>query len=137
MTDVAKAVADYLETNGVGTVGTDIFIDSLPGESDLPATTPALTVIESGGFDPEINADRKHFNPTVQIFVQGIPAGNVAAKALAVEVVGLMTDPLSLVVGDDTYYASYQQGGLNYLGDDENNRPEISLNFRLYRREDQ
>lgn len=136
MTDVAKAVADYLETNAIGTVGTDIFYDALPGESGLPTTDPALVVIESGGFDPEINADRKHFNPTVQIFVSGIPAGDAAAKAMAVAVVDLLTDPLNLVDGTDTYYGTYQQGGLNFLGADENNRPEISLNFRLYRRED-
>ena len=71
MADVAQTIADYLAAQSVGTVGTDIFFDQVPVESSLPVDEAAVTVIESGGLDPEINADRKHFNPTVQIIVTG------------------------------------------------------------------
>ena len=137
MADVAQTIADYLAAQSVGTVGTDIFFDQVPVESSLPVDEAAVTVIESGGLDPEINADRKHFNPTVQIIVTGTQESNTEAKAKVAEVVDLLTDPLNLTVGSTIYYCTAQVGGNNYLGYDENNRPEWSLNFQLRRRENQ
>jgi hypothetical protein len=134
MSDVAKDIADYLAAQSVGTVGTDIFYDQMTTD---PVTVAHITVIESGGLDPEINADRKHFNPTIQIIVTGTQESNTDAKAKVAAVMDLLTNQLSLTVDDTTYHGSTQIGGNNFLGYDENNRPEWSLNFGLKRREEQ
>ena len=137
MSDVAQDIADYMDAQGLGTVGTDIFYDQMPVESELPVDAATITVIESGGFDPEVNKDRKHYLPTIQVMVTGTQDSNTLAKAKVAEVADLLTDPLNLVVGSTVYYGTYQVGGNNFLGYDVNNRPEWSLNFRLRRREDQ
>lgn len=139
MSDVAKDMADYLESEGVGTVGTNIFYDQTPVESELSVTLATATVIESGGFDPQINYDRKHYNPTIQIMVTGTQDSNTAAKAMNKLIVKELNpkkdNPFNVVVDDTVYYSTAQVGGNNFLGYNANNRPEWSLNFRLRRRE--
>ena len=137
MSDVALDMATYLQTQGVGTLATDIFYDQMPEETVLPVDGAALAVIESGGSDPEVNADRKHFNPSIQVIVKGKQNSNTEAKAMLAVIVDELTDPLNLVVGGTTYYGTAQVGGNNWLGYDDNDRPEWSLNFQLRRREDQ
>ena len=137
MSDVALDMATYLDAQGVGTLATDIFYDQMPDGAALPVDGAALAVIESGGFDPEINADRKHFNPSIQVVVKGKQNSNTEAKAMLAVIVDELTDPLNLVVGGTTYYSTAQVGGNNWLGYDDNDRPEWSLNFQLRRREDQ
>ena len=129
-------MANYLETQAVGTVGTDIFVNKLPQQSDLPVNAPVLTVYDSGGFDPAVNINRKHFVPTVQIVVTGTANKYTDAETLALLLQDTLTDAVAFVAAPFTYYGSYQQGDTVFLGYDENNRPEFSLNFRLFRRKD-
>ena len=135
MSAPATDIANYLEISGIGTVGTDIFIDKMPEEGNRPLT-PTMTVYNTGGFDPAVNFHRKHYQPTVQIVIAGKPGDYVATETKALAIQEKMTDPVSFAAAPFDYYGSYQQGDTVFLGYDENNRPEFSLNFRLFRRRD-
>ena len=134
--NIAKDIADYLQAQGAGTVGDDLFISKMPVEKHRPSDAPAAAILASGGFDPAANKDRIQGQDTVQILVAGIPDGYDDAIAFAQTIRDVLIAPLKLIVAPYTYYGSYAQGGIEPIGYDANKRPELSMNFRIYSRKE-
>lgn len=119
-------LAAYLESVGIGTVGTDIF------KTDAPATTNTCIIIyPTGGFEgePKLSID----NPTFQIYARSVDP-SIAYNKLAAVYSAL--ESLSGVTLDDGTYiidCTGLQSQPAYYRKDENNpaRTEYSINFRF------
>jgi hypothetical protein len=120
---IAKEIADYLESQSIGTVGTDIFIDAMP---DSP--NDMVVVYNTGGFEPDIDVAIEH--PTFQITTRSESSATAYAKAEAIKALLHLKYNVTLEVDGIYYYFILMMNGINNLGRDEKNRIEYSINFR-------
>ncbi len=119
-------IAGYLETNGVGTEGTDIFVSQEPDDPNF-----SITIYDTGGISP--NPAYLRDEPTIQIRVRGDKNGYSTAwdKAQEIKDILLGADPVTL---NGTEYVLFTQiGDILSLGYDENKRPLIISNWQLVR----
>lgn len=126
-------VENILPDLGLGTAGVDLFFGVAPDEK--PAATATVVIIDSGGIDPAKNADRTHYQPTVQIIVYGPIEDWTTAQQKIETIRTCLVEHLPVIlIGTANYYAIYQQGDIISLGQDANKRPRLSANFRFRRR---
>ena len=127
---VETEIAEYLEDQAVGTVGTDIFAGQLPDTPDA-----CVAVIPYAGRAPERNLD-KSVNwryPRVQVSVRGAREGYAAARAK----IDAVNAALDAVVNTTIEGVLYQQ--IDALSEpfllrrDGNNRPIFVCNFECWR----
>lgn len=113
-------IAAYLETNSVGTQGTDLFLGYLP--ADLAA---GVVVLDTGGMQPEPYLPTKE--PTFQVFVRA--ATYAAGKSKLDTVRGLLHQLKNTTLGSTYFYfiLALSEGG--HLGRDEAGRDTFSMNF--------
>lgn len=108
------------------TSGTDLFIHLLP---DTPNN--CVCVYDTGGFDSE--AAMTYQRPTVQIKVRGekgtYDSTHEQAQGIRDELHTLHNE----TINSTRYIQVLQQGDIIDLGDDEKNRPVISMNFAIHR----
>jgi hypothetical protein len=122
----ADHVADRLAAAGVGTVGTDIFALRLPSTPDT-----CLFVRAMGGRKPargfgESSPTIAQF-PDVQIIVRALDVPTLAAKVDAIRAV---LDFKTWTVSGVQYFSSLQYEPVD-LGEDENQRQQVSMVFSL------
>lgn len=79
---VAKSLAQWLESNGLGTVGTDIFIGSVPDQAPVPCYW-----ILGGGGSPSIRnkTGEKVKNYIFSVFYRNTDSDDVDEKLQALE----------------------------------------------------
>lgn len=120
----AERFADYIQAQGLGTIGTNIWVDMLPQDR-----TACIAVISTGGESPEPGLKLDY--PTVQVIIRS-SARDIPSNyntALAVKNLLLGAEPLTL---DGIVYKSViMRGDINFLGLDDNSQPVRTLNFRL------
>jgi hypothetical protein len=123
----AKEVAEYLEDNSVGTVGTDIYVDQLPEQ------TGVVTMIASLSGVPDI--DLPTAKPGFEVLVRGSSEADVVTKIY--EIVELLHRKFNttLITGGNYYYFIKMTTEPQSLGRDEKGRIEFSANFETYIRE--
>ncbi len=121
-----EAVCAYLEDQGVGTAGTDLFAAMMP---DSPDT--AVCVYDTGGSPPEQTMGPEPWSidqPSFQVIVRAPDYAAARAKAEAVRVA------LASVLGDDLSGIHFMRiepsSGLLPVGTDPQDRWQISLNFQ-------
>lgn len=120
-TDHAKTVADLLIAEGVS----NVFIGYVRElQADL---YPAVFVVASGGIDPSpfFGGATSYKQAAVQVTVIGRPRSYQAADALA----RTCYDALDHVVPSGYTAIRPRQSGPMNMGVDEENRPDIRLNF--------
>ena len=127
MNSPAVDIAGLLVTAGIGTIATDLFVSEQPSLPD-----ECVTVFDTGGFPPEANYNYE--KPTVNIRVRGKKGGyqNAYAKAKSVK------DELHAKTNEDIdsvnrIIAIWCMGDIIPLGNDDNGRPMLSINFRIHR----
>lgn len=130
MKDPAVACKDLLVAAGLGTfAGTaafSIFIGQLP---DKPDALILVNVV--GGLDPEARLLLNY--PSVHVTVRGFRSGYMAASDMAYNgVVKTLLGMSPTMLGNDMYRSCVQIGDVAYLGQDDNNRPLFSTNFRFF-----
>jgi len=128
MNDPAEAIKDKLVTDSVGAFGLGsgwrIFLGRFP---DTPDTI--ILVNGTGGANPYPHL-RLNF-PSVQVMLRGEQNGYQEARAKAKEVCDKLLGMDTEVLNFDTYRSCNQIGDVIWLGQDENNRPIFSANFRF------
>lgn len=125
----AEDVAQFIDDNGDATLGTDLFVNFMPSS---PPSTAFATVNDQPGFDPQ-SIPEINEQPTVQVIVKGPVDDPQGARGLAQTILeGLRNTRFTSAAGT-LYTRLYQQGTMGNLGDDENRRPQFSLNFRMFR----
>lgn len=107
------------------TEGVDLFISKEP-------TTPnaTVTIFDTGGFEPASSTERNDF-PTIQVRVRS------TTYVLAYEKMELIKSVLhkftSQNIGGTVYQGIWASSDIISLGYDGNDRPTLTLNFRIHR----
>lgn len=127
----SEDIAQLLHDAGLGVMGSSSGWGIFRG-SEPPTPDTAITIYDTGGFEPDYMAGIEY--PTVQVRIRGQPYGYAAAyeKAAAIKAYLLTCDG---VVVNGSHYNFWLQGDLAWLEFDANNRPVFVINFRLTRSE--
>lgn len=128
MTSPASDIADYLELQGFGTVGTDIFANLEPNK---PNST--VCVHDTTGLQALVIQDNLR-QPGIQIRVRGVDY-EVAYSLHDRIVKALCTDVTEFSSASHRYVGCWQQGDILNLGRDQNDRFVTSSNYLLIRHE--
>jgi hypothetical protein len=127
MTIPSEGVKDLLVAAGAGvfnaTSGWSIRISR---QQDSPDTH--ITVYDTTGEDP--NPRYLLDFPRTQVKVRGNQSGYVAARDKCTEVVDALQGLPSQTIGGDLWVGLWAVGGPIFLGYDDKDRPEFTLNFR-------
>jgi hypothetical protein len=130
MNPPSEDIKDMLDSSsvgaGVGTYGVDLFYNTIP-----PTPDACVVVLDSGGFDPEPRFE--HDIPTVQVRVRGAKRAHRAAYVKAQAVKAALHGKAGEEWNGTWYILILQEGEILPLGRDENERPELTLNFKIDR----
>lgn len=129
MTTMASDIADYLESLGLGTKGTDIHQSE---EKDEPHDAVLLT--EGGG----LGADRSHdmrriLNPGLLIIVRAAHQNFNAGYERAHNIYDAMLDLANTAIAGNRYLGVNPLGDVTEIGRDEQDRWKWSMNFVVKR----
>lgn len=116
-------VATYLQTAGIGTVGTDIFKSYAPDNANA-----GVYVLDTGGLQP--NSDIKNLrNPTIQVFIRSATyaAGKTKLEAVRTAIHQLV----NTTIGSTYVYFCLLQSEGGHIGRNERGQDEFSMNFHL------
>jgi hypothetical protein len=127
-TDTAAILA------GVGALslraGTNLFVSTLPDTGD----TLTVCLYDTGGYDAVDAIDKASVaRPTIQILVRGSKAGYQAAYAKAAAIDTQLHLKTETTQGGTRYLAFYRVGDINSIGQDDNGRPLLTINYRIDR----
>lgn len=128
MNSPAVDIATILETYSIGTIGDDIHISALPDKPDA-----CISVYDTGGFAPQ--SSYKYDYPTVQVRIRGTIGGYVTGYSKAESIKNLLHDLHGQSWGVSWYIGVWAMSDILFLGHDDKNRPEFSVNFRIHRTE--
>lgn len=126
MASLVEEVADYLEDESIGTVGTDIFVCTLPDEQDSENDIVAL--YDTGGIAPYDHMPLKR--RTIQIIVRDTDYPSAEAKARNIR--DLLHNRFwqdVVTAGDNFQLRSEALQEPGSIGPDEKNRYLISCNY--------
>jgi hypothetical protein len=115
-------IAEYMETNSIGTLGTDLFYSYLPDTDN----GTVIAVLDTGGVKPDIDIkDLK--NPTFQVMVRTNDYSTGKTKVDAIR--ALLHNVYETAIGSYHFLSInlISEGG--HLGRNERGQDEFSLNF--------
>jgi hypothetical protein len=126
MSTILEAVGNYLVAQGYGTLGTDIFLGKMPNKPDV-----CIGVYENEGGMPEFTMGATLLdNPAIQIIVRAgvedYPTARDKVQAIRLSLAQVANTTLSGV----TVLRIAPTGSVLPMGDDTNDRPHVSANFR-------
>ena len=124
MASYSVGLKDILETAGVGTFMTDLFIGKMPADPDAN-----VTIQLAGGMNanPKWLLDR----PSFQVMIRGNKSEYIAAEAKALAIKNALLGLPSQDVNGDRWVQINMIGDIVPLGFDEKNRPKFSTNWGL------
>jgi|19_taG_2_1085344.scaffolds.fasta_scaffold04549_5 hypothetical protein len=110
------------------TEGRDLFISRMPSIPDA-----AVAIIDTGGFEPASSTERNEY-PTVQVMVRGtINTGYATAYSTMNTIKGVLHKFNNQTINSTLYQGIWASSDIISLGYDENDRPTLTLNFRIHR----
>lgn len=128
MANPSEGIKDLLVTAAVGVFnaasGWSIHISRQPDGPDQ-----ALTIYDTSGngSNPRYLLDF----PGIQVRVRGAQQGSVAAREKCTDVLNALLGLPSQTIAGDLWVAIWQSGGIIFLGYDDKDRPQYTLNFLL------
>lgn len=124
---ILEAVGDYLQAQGQGTLGTNIFLAVMPESPDS-----CVCVFETAGFAPQFTMGAAAWavdQPGIQVICRG-PRGNYpAARDKADAIRGLLGAVVDSTLSSVNVMRIAPDGAVLSMGEDENGRPMVSVNF--------
>lgn len=118
-------LALFLEAQGVGTVGVDIFTNEEPTAPDA-----VLTVYDTGGSSPVLYAEQLR-EPTVQVRTRGNDYSS--ANDLQQAAFEALNNVINQQLGDHRYLGVWLIGEVTSIGKDGNSRTRLTSNYRIER----
>lgn len=120
---LSKNLAEYLEDNAIGTVGTDMFISTMPDSTDN-----CIMIKDTGGVEPD------HYlpiiQPTIQVLVRNSDYTNGMTKINAIkDLLHQKLDDCILEIGGVDVMTCFAMQEPTHLGMDDNERHMFSCNF--------
>lgn len=122
---LAKKIADYLASQGIGTVGSDLFVEFLPDSPDN-----VVAIYSTGGFNFNYSSVLGYDNPTIQVRVRNTDQLAAYNKIAAVydKLQGLNTVTLD---GSSIINVQALQSAPTTIGRDAKNRAEYTQNYTI------
>jgi len=121
MQRILEDVGTYLNTWGIGTVGTNMFIANMP-----PSPTKCLSIFSNGGLMSPQNAP--YYNPQFQILIRDTAYNVIALGRLADYVFSLLDNKWEVFTRFKGRITALSPPGVNYK--DETGNWVYSLNFQ-------
>lgn len=115
-------ITQYLEDEGVGTIGTDLFKSYMPDRGD----GTSVAVLERGGTEPDPYLPTKE--PTFQVLVRANDFSTGRTKLDAVR--SALHRTANLSQGDTYFYFILATSEGGHIGRNDRGQDEFSINFR-------
>jgi len=128
MATILESVGDYLVTNSHGTLGTNIFLGTLPDSPDS-----CIAVYENAGSSPTFTMGSGGIRidyPMLQIICRAGREDYPTARDKAENIRVLLASVLEQSISGVHIMRIEPMGSVNLLGVDPKYRPLISVNFR-------
>lgn len=119
-----EALGNYIQSLNIGIVGIDIFFNMQPNEPDN-----CITITDTGGYHSDDTGVIR--NPTFQILIRN--EDYTAAKEKSEQIYALHLKE-NFEIGEYFIYLAEFLDEPTYMGQDQNNRSEITMNLILERR---
>lgn len=124
-----EQLADQLATDGVGTVGTNIYIGLMPTSPDL-----CLALYEYSG-DPPLEAFQDGGasldQPSVQVMARAGRNDYPSARTLMLNARNSLTAVTNVTIGSVRFLRVRDISAINALGGDEKDRPRFTLSLSV------
>lgn len=118
-------LSTYLQTNGIGTEGTNLFIGRLP---EVDGQNVVVMLDQTGGVEPQ--KDLPIITPTVQVTVRATTYSGGIAKINAIyTLLHRKDDSLVLVLGGVDVMNCFALQEPTHLGEDDSGRHLFTCNF--------
>ena len=127
---ILEALGDYLQTNSIGTLGTNIFLGKMPANPDY-----CITLYEYEGMAPVESFGGAPYDidmPRIQIVVRGARDDYPTARDGAKAVRDLLSDLTNVTISSTNILRVASLGAFIPLGLDDKDRPRIAANFQAY-----
>lgn len=122
---ISEEIADYLQSKGIGTVGTDLFVDHMP---DAPDT--CIAVFSTGGLEPD--GKYGYDDPTIEIMTRSLNVKTAFDKiASAYNQLQALTN-VTLASGTRVINSYALQSNPANIGQDEKLRTRFTQNYHLH-----
>lgn len=128
MATILESIGDYLVTNSHGTLGTSIFLGTLPESPDA-----CVAVYENSGSSPAFTMGAGGIRidyPMIQIICRAGREDYPTARDKADTIRILLASVLEQTISGVNVMRIEPMGSVNQLGVDPKYRPLISVNFR-------
>jgi len=127
MTTILEAVGDYLQAQGQGTLGTDLFLAVMPNSPNA-----CVAVYENSGSKPSFTMGTDPWaidRPLIQVIVRSNEGDYPAARDKAQAIRVLLGSLIDVTISGVKIMRVESQGSVIPMGEDENLRSMISINF--------
>lgn len=127
MATILEAVGDYLEAQSQGTLGTDLFLAVMPETPDA-----CVAVYENAGNRPSFTMGSAPWaidRPMIQVICRAARSDYPAARDKAEAVRALLGAVVDQTLSGVNVMRIEVQGSVIPMGEDENQRPMVSVNF--------
>jgi hypothetical protein len=134
MATILEAVGDYLVSQSQGTLGTDLFLATMPETPDV-----IVTVYENAGNKPEMTMGSSPWaidRPLIQVICRGSRQDYPTARDKAETIRAILAAVKDTTISTIKIMRIESQGSVIPLGEDDNQRPMISMNFECMVRYD-
>jgi hypothetical protein len=128
MATILESVGDYLVTNTQGTLGTDLFLGTLPESPDA-----CVAVYENSGTPPSFTMGTGGIvidYPMLQVICRAGREDYPTARDKAESIRNLLASVLESTISGVHIMRIEPMGSVNPLGVDPKYRPLVSVNFR-------
>jgi hypothetical protein len=128
MATILESVGDYLVTNSLGTLGTNLFLGTMPETPDA-----CVAVYENSGSAPMFTMGTGGIvidYPMIQIVARAGREDYPTARDKAESIRTLLASVLDSTISSVNIMRIEPMGSVNPLGVDSKFRPMVSVNFR-------
>lgn len=127
---ILEALGDYLQTNSIGTLGTNIFLGKMPSSPDY-----CICLYEYEGMAPAESFGGSPYDiemPRIQVVVRGARDDYPTARDGAKTIKDLLADLTDVTISSTKVLRVASLGSTIPLGLDDKDRPRIAANFQAY-----
>ena len=127
---ILEALGDYLQTNSIGTLGTNIFLGKMPASPDY-----CICLYEYEGMAPKESFGGNPYDvemPRIQVVVRGARDDYPTARDGAKTIKDLISDITDVTISSTKVLRVASLGSTIPLGLDDKDRPRIAANFQAY-----
>jgi hypothetical protein len=124
---VLKEIGAYLQSQGIGTLGADLFLGLMPDQPDN-----CIALFEYAGSPPDLHWPGEYPGLQVRVRDKSYPVGKAKIEQIVRELHGLH----EAVLGGTRYLLVKARGSPEVLKRDANNRVELFVNFEIIKERD-